>query len=592
MRITEKHSLYVAAAILLSFVFLSVSFSASNSAVWDEPTHLSNGYYFLKTGDFSMNPSHPPLTHYLFAMPLLFTDAKLQANAGSYTNYSYVAFAHDFVFGQISNPDRAVFTGRLFFTALGAILGFFVFLWARKLYGSASGLTALALYSFSPVVIAFSSLALTDITITAFYFLTVFSLFYYLKNPSVRKLLLTGLLLGLAMVSKFTALYLFPVIAILLIVRRRELMLPFKVPFESKLEKKAAVWRIAVFMAVIAAIAFAVIFIFYQFQFTTLSEAVPGRFLERGYELLPSLKGPAQFIAEKVPLPAAAYIGGVIEQGFISSATVKESFLVGEVYAGGKWQFHLIGFALKNTLPFLIILAASLLLFKRARSKISNEAFLLVPALFYIAAFMLNSINSGMQHILPAMPFLFVFASKIAKIRFAKRNLNIAFAVLLAVLLAWHVYSVISMHPHELAYFNEIAGKEDGYKYFVGANLDLGQDFRGLMRYVKENSISDLKLSYFGTNDPYYYGLNFTYLPSPFFQPWVSGYAPLKQMLSSGYSEDCSERAGMIAISATNLQGVNLLNKSCYDWLRKYRPIAKIGRSIFVYNITEQARFK
>ena len=496
------------------------------------------------------------------------------------------------MFGQIRNPDRAIFSGRLFFTAIGALLGLFVFLWARKLYGNAGGLTALALYSFSPVVIAFSSLALTDITITAFYFLTIFSLFYYLKNPSLKRLLLTGLLLGLAMASKFTALYLFPVIVFLLIVRRRELTLPFKAPFESKLEKTAAIWRIALFMAVIGAIAFAVVFLFYQFQFTTLSEAVPERFLERGYELFPSLKEPVQFIAEKVPLPAAAYIGGVIEQGFISSATVKESFLMGEVYAGGKWQFHLIGFALKNTLPFLIILGASLLLFKRVRSKISDEAFLLLPAIFYIAAFMLNSINSGIQHILPAMPFLFVFASKIAGVRFAKRSISMMFALLLAILLLWHGYAALSIHPHELAFFNEIVGKENSYKYFAGANLDLGQGFKGLMQYVKENNISGLKLSYFGTNDPAFYGLNYIYLPSPFFQPWVPGYAPLKQMLSSDYMEDCSERTGVIAISATNLQNVNLLNKSCYNWLKKYEPIEKIGRSIFVYNITEQGRFK
>ena len=56
----------------------------------------------------------------------------------------------------------------------------------------------------------------------------------------------------------------------------------------------------------------------------------------------------------------------------------------------------------------------------------------------------------------------------------------------------------------------------------------------------------------------------------------------------------CEPTNGTIIISASALEGVlyhegkNVPDLECYSWLRKLKPVDKIGYSIFIYNITEQ----
>jgi tetratricopeptide (TPR) repeat protein len=87
---------------------------------------------------------------------------------------------------------------------------------------------------------------------------------------------------------------------------------------------------------------------------------------------------------------------------------------------------------------------------------------------------------------------------------------------------------------------------------------------------MDQRGIKKLYLSYFGTADPCFYGIKHIYLPGS--RP------PCIQELDGG-------RADFIAVSATNLQSVYLLDTKSFDWLKAYEPIGRIGYSIFVYNI-------
>jgi hypothetical protein len=106
-----------------------------------------------------------------------------------------------------------------------------------------------------------------------------------------------------------------------------------------------------------------------------------------------------------------------------------------------------------------------------------------------------------------------------------------------------------------------IGGPNNGCKYLVDSNLDWGQDLKGLEKYVVDNGITKVKLSYFGSADPSFYGIDCKYLPS-----------------KPGFGEACEPTHGTIAISAANLQ---MFLPECYHWLRQYEPIDKIGYSIF-----------
>jgi hypothetical protein len=44
---------------------------------------------------------------------------------------------------------------------------------------------------------------------------------------------------------------------------------------------------------------------------------------------------------------------------------------------------------------------------------------------------------------------------------------------------------------------------------------------------------------------------------------------------------------GWVAISATNLQGDYFADKNLFAWFRGRKPVAKIGYSIFIYNMDD-----
>jgi hypothetical protein len=85
-------------------------------------------------------------------------------------------------------------------------------------------------------------------------------------------------------------------------------------------------------------------------------------------------------------------------------------------------------------------------------------------------------------------------------------------------------------------------------------------------------------LSYFGTAPPESYGIRYQYLPG-FGQLQVP---PLEALPLQGERE-------ILAISVVNLQGVYLPEKDLYYWLNQRKPIATIGYSIYVYDLTGDA---
>ena len=68
----KKELVWSAVALLLAVMFLQAVLSMRLlSATFDETTHLPSGYSYLATGDFRLNPQHPPLIKLLSALPLL-----------------------------------------------------------------------------------------------------------------------------------------------------------------------------------------------------------------------------------------------------------------------------------------------------------------------------------------------------------------------------------------------------------------------------------------------------------------------------------------------------------------------------------------
>lgn len=244
------------------------------------------------------------------------------------------------------------------------------------------------------------------------------------------------------------------------------------------------------------------------------------------------------------------------------------SFLFGQYSISGWWYYYPLVFMLKSPLPLLVIFAASIyLLIRKQLVGWPKQLFLLLPIVLLFTIFSIKHQSIGIRYILPVYPFIFVLAGSLT-------CLNGLWRPGLYCLLAWYVIGTLYSAPHFLAYFNEsVGGSANGYKYLVDSNLDWGQDLKGLKKYMDRNGVQRISLSYFGADSPQRYGINYDWLPSHhLYNPKADEPLQLKQNQ-------------LLAISATNLQGVYFDNKAQYYWLFDYQPIAKIGHSIFIYDL-------
>jgi len=185
-----------------------------------------------------------------------------------------------------------------------------------------------------------------------------------------------------------------------------------------------------------------------------------------------------------------------------------------------------------------------------------------------------RGIQIGHRHLLPIYPFLFVAAGEAAARLWSwRRPLGPLLAALLG---AWYAGGTLRNHPHHLAYFNEIAGGPgNGWRVLVDSNLDWGQDLKRLARWMRENGVSRVKLSYFGSAAPSYYGIDAEALP---------GYtAPHATHVTREIHP-----GDVVAVSATNLQGVYLEpeDRALLARFRDEEPIGRAGWSIRVYRVS------
>ena len=116
------------------------------------------------------------------------------------------------------------------------------------------------------------------------------------------------------------------------------------------------------------------------------------------------------------------------------------------------------------------------------------------------------------------------------------------------------------------------AGRPTAGGVLVDSNLDWGQDLKRLAAWMRQNGITRVKLSYFGSADPSYYGIDAEALPG-----YTAPHAPrVTREIRPG---------DIVAVSATNLQGVYLEpeDRALMARLRALEPIGRAGWSIRVY---------
>ena len=166
---------------------------------------------------YKLDPVHPPLARIAIGLPLYLAGErypKLSLPEQEIT-------CHDV--GNAVLSDSGHYARNLALARLG-VLPFFllataiVFLWARHEYGDLAAVMAAALFTTLPNILAFSSIAYTDIVAAATQVGLFFAFVQWLNQPTKHSAVWLGLATGLALASKATTVIFFPaaVVAIVL----------------------------------------------------------------------------------------------------------------------------------------------------------------------------------------------------------------------------------------------------------------------------------------------------------------------------------------------------------------------------------------
>jgi hypothetical protein len=246
--------------------------------------------------------------------------------------------------------------------------------------------------------------------------------------------------------------------------------------------------------------------------------------------------------------------------------------LLGELSRDGWWYYFPVAVFAKTPAVTLIVVAAALVLWRRRPERRWLDTLsLIVPASLFLGANMLLSANPGVRYVLAIYPFLFVAAGHLVG-RLPSRTQTVALLGALGALAATTVPSA----PHQIAYFSHfIGGPDRGHEWLSDSNIDWGQDLGGLADWLNERGQPPVYLAYYGRFPPSYYRIRLQYLPS-FIRPAVEANASMVVDPAPRYA----------AVSVTNLHGTYLEKPELYAWLRAREPIAKIGYSIFIYDLS------
>jgi len=557
----------VALLLLAVLVGLCLTSIPYNSPTSDEQNHVSRGYHYLVTGNLDLNVA-PPLVNALSGVPLLLREGMVLPLYDTTHRKTYInQFAEEFVW-VYNDADTVINSGRLPIVLLSVVLGCYVFSWARELWGARAGLLALFLYVLDPNILAHSHLATTDLGLTCFIFISMYYLWRFWVRRKILDLSASGVAIGLALATKLSAPLLIPIAGIAAVIEAfvvRDTTLSVHLPWLARISPSPRVMRLCflfVVLVLLSLFAFFTLWASYCFETAPLaargSHATVDRLISR-----PALRQLTYRVVESIRIPFPTYFEGL---GWLRRYAEKgtPAFLMGEHSTQGWWYYFLVAFALKTPLPTLVLVGLALLVTLRGHHVRAKRAYVLwIPVVAFFAVSFCSFLSIGYRHILPILPFLFVLASR-AVLWLDRRWVKLA----LVSLGLWYAVGTIRIHPHYLAYFNEIAGGPDrGFEYLVDSNLDWGQDLKNLGVYMEESGLDSVYLAYFGSARPSYYGIEA--LPLPRERP-----------------EDLeTRRPAVYAISATILQGGYLGDPEAFGWLRQYEPDVKIGYSIFLYRL-------
>lgn len=517
---------------LAAFVLVAVQAVLLVRTAWDksdtadEATYLTAAALLGTHGDYRFNPEALALPKWGFAIAMAAFGgdvAGVPADAAS---------ARDRVVWNKS-PDqirRTLFAARSATIAVvlggGWLLGL-----AAGSFGPWARLVAQALWSFSPTILANGALATHDAWGAATLCGALWAFTRYARGAAIRHAVALGAVLGLALTCKSTILLVVPGVFLALLVTAR---------------RAGATWaRVALAVISCAAAAAIVVWTIYGFRVTYVPLAPLGGVIEG----LPRRFG---------PVPAGRWLDGLLRQWELG-ATEHAAYALGRTFQSGVWWFYLAAALFKTTVGAQALFVASVVSRLRRRASWLVDAALLTFPVVLLLVLSLGVMQRGIRYLLPAFPFVILWLARESAVLLT--HPRGAVRALVAVCLLGGVTENVAVHPHHLMFFNLwTGGPTNGPRYFVVGD-DWGQDQRRLVEWQRSEATGRIFYTFY-SGRPDRWGLDYAAPP-------------------------CMPTAGRYALHAVEVHRPRRIDEACLDWLTLEPPDARIGYSIYVYDVDD-----
>jgi 4-amino-4-deoxy-L-arabinose transferase-like glycosyltransferase len=534
------------------------------SLTFDEGDHIFAGFMMWHTGDYGLNPEHPPLVKLVATLPLLQQNLWVpQLHQRMFKGETY-RDGRDFMERNDGPEHRLLFSMRLAAGVFAVGLSAMVFLIGAAFFGERAGLLALLLIVFEPNVLANSDLVTTDVGVACFFLATIYCFHRFARQPSVIRLLLTGLAAGLTLSAKHSGILLAPMLLGLTLV---------EIACAEPGRRKRVAGTLFGGLVAIVVLAVGLLWAFYGFRYAarpaglvmnpTLSEYAAPLTGMNGWVI--------EHLANWRLLPES-YLMGIADIHY--AAQQYAIFLMGHDYPHGVWWYFPVALSIKTTLGLigLVVIAGTALVSRRLRRR-KELAYLFVPGAIYLAAAIVSGMNIGTRHVL----FLYPLAALLAAAGLtALAQHNRRWIWIGGGLVACHIVSAMAVFPAEMAYGNEAwGGTANTHKYLSDSSVDWAQQLPHVKQWVDAHPGEECWFAYSAYPDlrPEAYGIPCHQLPTAHTE-WEMLPVDVPQTIH-----------GNILLSADDLEACDWPSDqlNVFERFRWMRMAEQIDHSVFVF---------
>jgi hypothetical protein len=464
---------FLAALVALAVFAVSRSQAATrlDGFTIDEPYHIVAGVSYVRTGDFRLNPEHPPLAKLWVGAALPAESFELPAFRPLNDKIDERRFVNTAVFLD-NDPDLVQRRARWALFVLNSLLLATFGLAARRALGEGVALGAVAFLAIDPTVAAHLPVVMTDLPVALTSGTAVLLAAVAFRSWRAPDLAAASLALGAALAAKHSGLVTLAVAGAL---GAALVLVPSAVSRARRLALAAAVLLGAV----------AVLSGTYGFRYDESPERLDpfNRPLTRKIEDLntPVYREGMELLVRSHLLPRA-YLWGladILRAGMEGRGDGMLAF--GRWYPlDAPWYFFPGVILLKLPLGLaLLALAGAALAFRGGAGDRLPLLAALALAAVYLVVLGSGEAYAGVRHALPVFPALALLGG--IALAAAVRGGRAVRTVAAAGLIAAAASALPVLRPWE--YYNELIGTEDAYLYFADEGIDLGQRTREAVRY-------------------------------------------------------------------------------------------------------------